>query len=314
MSFATDVKNEISDLRLSKSENIAELSAFIRNNGHISDDTILLYTENMMIAKRVYAIVKNVYGIHSLMTTKQNVAFNKNNVYYIEIKEKIDFILQDLSVYDSAGNFLDNPKDYIVGSEEEMKAYIRGAFLSKGSINDPKTSQYHLEFLFDKKYESVFVQRLLNHFGLNSKILLRDTKYMVYLKEAEKISDFLKLIKAVKSVLYYEDVRVLREQKNITNRLNNCEQANTEKIIATCNNQLKDIELIEEELGLDILDDKIRLLAEYRKKYPESSLVELSEIISLETQTPITKSGLNHRFRKIKEIADRVRKKKEEGR
>ena len=314
MSFATDVKNEISDLRLSKSENIAELSAFIRNNGHISDDTILLYTENMMIAKRVYAIVKNVYGIHSIMTTKQNVAFNKNNVYYIEIKEKIDFILQDLSVYDSAGNFLDNPKDYIIDSEEEMKAYIRGAFLSKGSINDPKTSQYHLEFLFDKKYESVFVQRLLNHFGLNSKILLRDTKYMVYLKEAEKISDFLKLIKAVKSVLYYEDARVLREQKNITNRLNNCEQANTEKIIATCNNQLKDIELIEEELGLDILDDKIRVLAEYRKKYPESSLVELSEIISLETQTPITKSGLNHRFRKIKEIADRVRKKKEEGR
>lgn len=311
MSFATEVKNEISDLRLSKSENIAELSAFIRNNGHISEDKILLYTENMMIAKRVYAIVKNVYGIHCNMITKQNVAFNKNNVYYIEIKEKIDFILQDLSVHDSEGNFLDSPKEYIVDSEEEMKAYIRGAFLSKGSINDPKTSQYHLEFLFDKKYESVFVQRLLNNFSLNSKILLRDTKYMVYLKEAEKISDFLKLIKAVKSVLYYEDVRVLREQKNITNRLNNCEQANTEKIIATCNNQLKDIEIIEEELGLDILDDKIKLLAEYRKKYPESSLVELSEIISLETQTPITKSGLNHRFRKIKEIADRVRKKKE---
>ena len=311
MSFATEVKNEISDLRLSKSENIAELSAFIRNNGHISKDKILLYTENMMIAKRVYAIVKNVYAIHCNMITRQNVAFNKNNVYYIEIKEKIDFILQDLSVYDSEGNFLDNPKEYIVDSEEEMKAYIRGAFLSKGSINDPKTSQYHLEFLFDKKYESVFVQRLLNNFGLNSKILLRDTKYMVYLKEAEKISDFLKLIKAVKSVLYYEDVRVLREQKNITNRLNNCEQANTEKIIATCNNQLKDIEVIEKELGLDILDDKIKLLAEYRKKYPESSLVELSEIISLETQTPITKSGLNHRFRKIKEIADRVRKKKE---
>ncbi|MBQ7104761.1 MAG: DNA-binding protein WhiA [Bacilli bacterium] len=311
MSFATDVKNEISDLRLSKSENIAELSAFIRNNGHISKDSILLYTENMMIAKRVYAIVKNIYGIHSLMTTKQNVAFNKNNVYYIEIKEKIDFILKDLSVNDEKGNLLDSPKDYIVDSEEEMKAYIRGAFLSKGSINDPKTSQYHLEFLFDKKYESVFVQRLLNNFGLNSKILLRDTKYMVYLKEAEKIADFLKLIKAYKSVLYYEDVRVLREQKNITNRLNNCEQANTEKVIATCNNQLKDIDDIERIIGLDILDDKVKLVAEYRRKYPESSLVELSEIISLETQTPITKSGLNHRFRKIKEIADRLRKNEE---
>ena len=236
MSFATDVKNEISDLRLSKSENIAELSAFIRNNGHFSNNNILLYTENMMIAKRIYAIVKNIYGIHCHMTTRQNVAFNKNNVYYIEIKEKQDFILKDLSVIDENNKILDSPKEYIIGSEEEMKAYIRGTFLAKGSINDPKTSQYHLEFLFDKKYESVFVQRLLNHFNLNSKIILRDTKYMVYLKEAEKIGDFLKLIRAYKSVLYYEDVRVLREQKNITNRLNNCEQANTEKIIATCNN------------------------------------------------------------------------------
>jgi len=310
MSFATDVKNEISDLRLSKSENIAELSAFIRSNGHISKGLILLYTENMMIAKRIYAIVKSIYGIHCHMTTKQNVAFNKNNVYYIEIKEKTDFILQDLSVYDNNGILLNSPKDYIIDSEEEMKAYIRGAFLAKGSINDPKTSQYHLEFLFDKKYESVFVQRLLNNFGLNSKILLRDTKYMVYLKEAEKIADFLKLIKAYKSVLYYEDVRVLHEQKNITNRLNNCEQANTEKIIATCNNQLKDIEDIESIIGIDILDDKLKLVAEYRKKYPESSLIELSEIITLETDKPITKSGLNHRFRKIKEIAARLREKK----
>ena len=130
---------------------------------------------------------------------------------------------------------------------------------------------------------------------------------MVYLKEAEKIGDFLKLIKAYKSVLYYEDVRVLREQKNITNRLNNCEQANTEKIIATCNNQLKDIEDIENIIGIGILDEKLQLVAEYRKKYPESSLIELSEIMSLETQTPITKSGLNHRFRKIREIAERLR-------
>lgn len=313
MSFATDVKNEISDLRLSKSENIAELSAFIRNNGHISAEVILLYTENMMIAKRIYTIVKNIYGIHCHMTTRQNVAFNKNNVYYIEIKEKIDIILQDLSVNDSEGNFLDTPKEYIIGSEEEMKAYIRGVFLAKGSINDPQTSQYHLEFLIDKKFESVFLQRLLNNFDLNSKILLRDTKYMVYLKEAEKIADFLKLIKAFKSVLYYENVRVLREQKNITNRLNNCEQANTEKVIATCNNQLKDIEDIETIIGIDILDDKLKLVAEYRKKYPESSLLELSEIISLETQTPITKSGLNHRFRKIKEIAEKLRQKKEKG-
>ena len=130
---------------------------------------------------------------------------------------------------------------------------------------------------------------------------------MVYLKESEKIGDFLKLIKAYKSVLYYEDVRVLREQKNITNRLKNCEQANVDKIIATCNNQLKDIEDIENIIGIGILDEKLQQVAEYRKKYPESSLTELSEIMSLETQSSITKSGLNHRFRKIKEIATRLR-------
>ena len=143
MSFATDVKNEISDLRLSKSENIAELSAFIRNNGHISDDTILLYTENMMIAKRIYSIVKSIYGVHSQMTTRQNVAFNKNNVYYIEIKEKQDFILEDLSVIDENKNILSSPKEYIIGSEEEMKAYtLAGESLVLRLMHRPGWMQY----------------------------------------------------------------------------------------------------------------------------------------------------------------------------
>ena len=133
---------------------------------------------------------------------------------------------------------------------------------------------------------------------------------MVYIKEAEKISDFLKIINAFQAVLYYENIRIIKEQKNNTNRLNNCEQANMDKIIETCNNQLKDIELIENEMGLDLLDDRVKEACLYRKKYPETSLTELSNIISLETGTNITKSGLNHRFRKIKEIANRIRNKK----
>ena len=307
MSFATDVKDEISNLTLSSSEYIAELSAFIRNNEHIINGNIVLYTENMYTAKRIYALLKRLYEVHTKMETKQNTTFNKNNIYYMEIDEKVDYILKDLSVIDDNGNYLDSPKEYIIGSDDEIKSYIRGAFLAKGSINDPKTSQYHLEFLFDKKYESVLVQRLLNGFDLNCKILLRDNKYMVYLKDSEKIADFLKLIKAYKSVLYYENIRAYREEKNVINRLNNCEQANTEKIIQTGLNQLKDIEKIEKEVGLDILDKKLLIAAIYRKKYPESSLTELSEIISIETDTTITKSGLNHRFRKIKEIADKIK-------
>ena len=144
---------------------------------------------------------------------------------------------------------------------------------------------------------------------MNSKIIIRDTKYMVYIKEAEKISDFLKIINAFQAVLYYENIRIYKEQKNNTNRLNNCEQANMDKIIETCNNQLKDIDLIEEVMGLDLLDDKAKEACLYRRKYPETSLSELSKIISLETNSNITKSGLNHRFRKIKEIANKLKKK-----
>ena len=131
---------------------------------------------------------------------------------------------------------------------------------------------------------------------------------MIYIKEAEKISDFLKILGATKAVLYFEDVRIYRDQKNKTNRLNNCEQANIDKIIQTADEQLRQIEIIEENDGVTLLDDRVKVALEYRKKYPEASLKELAEIISLETNNSITKSGLNHRLRKIKELAERFEK------
>lgn len=164
-----------------------------------------------------------------------------------------------------------------------------------------------MEFLFDDKFEAVFIQRLLNEFDLNAKILIREKKYMVYIKDSDDISDFLKLIGASQGVMYYENIRALKEQKNITNRLNNCEQANIDKILMSSNEQLKDINLIIEKLGEEFLDSKLLEAAKYRCKYPEASLLELSEIMSIETDRPITKSGLNHRFRKIKEIASKLR-------
>ena len=130
---------------------------------------------------------------------------------------------------------------------------------------------------------------------------------MVYVKEAEKIGDFLRMINAIRALLYFEDIRIYRDHKNMTNRLNNCEQANVDKIIETANNQVKDIELIESIGGMDLLDDKTKVAAIYRMKYKEASLLELSEIISLETKTPITKSGLHHRFTKIKDLANKIR-------
>ena len=182
-------------------------------------------------------------------------------------------------------------------------------FLSQGSINDPKTSRYHMEILIDKPKEAIFVQKLLNIFDLNAKILNRDKGYMIYIKEAEKISDFIKIIGATKAVLYFEDIRIYHDKKNRTNRLNNCEQANIDKVVNAAIVQLKNIKELEDNLALELLDDKTKEALYYRKKYPEASLKELSEIISVETGNKITKSGLNHRFRKINELANKLKNK-----
>ena len=195
----------------------------------------------------------------------------------------------------------------MVESEDEKRAYLKGVFLVTGSINDPKTSMYHLEFKIDYLEEAKYISSLLNEFYLNSKVINRDKGYMVYIKEAEKIGDFLRIIGASLAVMYFEDIRIYRDHKNMTNRLNNCEQANFEKSMLTSTKQVNDIKLIEEAIGLEAMDAKIEEAARYRLKYPESSLEELSAIMSLETNHAITKSGLNHRFRKIKEIAERIR-------
>ena len=134
---------------------------------------------------------------------------------------------------------------------------------------------------------------------------------MIYIKEAEKISDFIKILGANKAVMYFEDVRIYREQKNKTNRLNNCEQANIDRVVATATEQLEQIQIIEETASVDLLDDKAKETLEYRKKYPEASLKELAEIISFETEKNLSKSGLNHRLRKIKELAEQLKKHQE---
>lgn len=307
MSFTTTIKEEISRIDNTRSESISELSGFLRNNGSCTDTTIDLLTENATVAKRIYKLIKDIYDVTCEIENRKSVNFSKNNLYLIMINDKVDFILKDLSVIDDYGNILEESSNYILGSEEEIRAYLRGAFLSKGSINDPKTARYHLEFLIEEKKEANIISKLLNEFDLNSKVLSREKGYMVYIKEAEKIGDFLRIIQASQAVLYYEDIRIYRDHKNMTNRLNNMEQANMDKVVETATKQIEDIEYLKESIGLDLLDDKTKEAIEYRLKYPESSLLELSEIISYETGKPITKSGLNHRFRKIRELVNKMK-------
>lgn len=300
MSFTSTVKNELSKLELEKVEKVSLLSAILKNNSQI-DNKIKISTENSSLARHIFTLIKDLYSITPRITVRKGYNYNKNLMYILELKEKKDIIIKDLSLDKNI------PEEYILDDDSLTRVYLRGVFLSCGSINDPKKSRYHLEFMVNDSEYANFIKEKLNLYYLNSKVIRRDNRFMIYVKEAEKIGDFLRMIGAINALLYFEDIRIYRDHKNMTNRLNNCEQANVDKIIATALEQLKDIELIESIGGLDLLDDKTKVAAIYRKKYKEASLGELSEIISTETDEKITKSGLHHRFSKIKNLAQKIK-------
>lgn len=306
MSFSTEIKNEVCSLKLSRVENISFLSGFVRNNKLENVNKISLVTENPKIIRYLYNLFKEIYGVSPLIEKGKSNNFNKNTYYNLVIDNNANFILKDIMVIDENNKILDKPKSYITDTEDLKRAYLRGVFLARGSINDPKKLGYHMEFFIDNKSEASFVSNILNDFYINNKMLARDNNYMVYVKESEKIGDFLRIISANVALLYFEDIRIYRDHKNMTNRLNNCEQANVDKIVSSAQNQLNDIKKLEDVIGFDLLDEKLQEVIVYRKKYPDVSLNDLSIIMTEETGKTITKSGLNHRFRKIQEMAKKL--------
>ena len=303
MTFSSKIKKEVSTVECTRAEYLSELSGIIRTNAEIKIYNIKIQTENKFVANRVFGLFKILYDINLNITLRKNYNFKKNEIYVLELKKDTLKILRDLGIVNEKNQLLRIPSSSLLSDEELTRAYLRGVFMVSGSLNDPKTSRYHLEFLINDTMYAKFLNELLNNNNLNSKILHRKKGYMIYIKEAEKISDFLRLIRAYNGVMYYEEIRVYREKINMTNRLNNCEQANVEKMVATSNKLINDIKLLIEKNMFDLLDDKVKESAIYREKYPETSLLELSKIMSMETGNSITKSCLNHRFRKIKELA-----------
>ena len=299
MSFTSKIKTEISKQKYTKLEQISLLSGITKNE--IIGNTITIQNENQDVANLIFNLFQENYKIIPKITVRKGYNYNKNYIYIIEINNKQE-IIDDLNLNKTI------PNDYIIADDNLIRAYIKGVFLAKGSINDPKTSRYHMEILVDNETYAEYINNILNNYNLNSKILKRENKYMIYIKEAEKIGDFLRLIGTTKALLYYEDIRIYRDHVNMTNRLNNCEQANVDRIIQTATEQVKDIELIKKH-GLELLSEKEQIAAQYRLKYKDASLQELSEIITLETNQTITKPGLHHRFDKIKKLAQKLREK-----
>ncbi len=302
MSFTFEVKDEVSKLNYMEAESISELSAIV-NSFYEFDGKIKIVTENNSVARRIYTLFKEIYHIYPSVAVRKGYNYSKKILYVVEVKSKTDYILKSLGIINKV------PEEFIWADEDLIRAYLRGLFLVSASVNDPKKSRYHLEFNLNNLDYAKFVQKLLNGFNLNSKVLHRDNRYMVYIKEAEKIGDLLRIIGATKAVLYYEDIRIYRDHKNMTNRLNNCEQANVDRAVETASEQVKNIEYLKEKDVFELLSDKEKEAAEYRLKYQDVSLLELSQIISVETGNKITKSGLYHRLNKITNLAKRLKEK-----
>lgn len=308
VSFASETKKELTNLEVKDCCAKAELSALIRMNGSLAFSnrnlTVDVQTENAAIARRIYVLLKKSYNVTVELLVRKKMRLKKNNVYIVRLMEKARFLLEDLKILNEGFTFTHNISEELVKKKCCKRSYLRGAFLAGGSINNPETSSYHLEIFSLYREHNDALCELMNTFGLNSKTLERKKGYINYLKEAEKITEFLSIVGAHSALLRFEDVRIVRDMRNSVNRLVNCETANLNKTIGAAIRQVENIRYIQETVGLEVLPEKLREIARLRVEYQDVTLKELGEMVS---GGQISKSGINHRLRKIDEIADKLR-------
>lgn len=313
MTFSSIVKNEISKINTEdKCCQLAELSALIKMTGTIqihgrNNIGIKLSTENASIARMLFTLIKEIFDVNTRVAVRRNKQLKKNNNYtlYIDTHTGGEEIL-------IATGILTKTKDGIkinyklpvklVKKPCCKKAYLRGVFLGGGSISDPEKT-YHLELVTNNNEYAESIQKLINSYGLNAKVVYRKGNYVVYLKEGEQIVDYLNIIGAHKALLSLENVRIYKEMRNNVNRIVNCETANLSKIVNASMRQINNIEMIKTKIGFDNIPEGLAEIAELRLKYPDASLKELGEMMS----PPIGKSGVNHRLRKLDEIAENMK-------
>ena len=293
MTFTGEVKNEIASSKLNEVENRNLLLGYLYVDGEFIGDRLLLTLENISVARKLFKTFKYSYKMDVKMTIRTQKKFKMKRVFIFEVEDNKHIFKDELSNIDISDN-------------ESMTSFIKGIFLAAGSVSDPKKNNYHLEILLDNEEKSKFVLDILKILNFNFKMIKRDKGYMLYLKSSEEISDFLKLIDTVNALFYFEDIRIYRDHKNMVNRLNNCEQANLEKSLKTGDRQREIITFLKDNDYFSLLDEKTTQVAEYRLKYPEESFQSLSEIMTKEIDKKVTKSYINHHFRKIEEIYNRI--------
>ncbi|MFD1886982.1 DNA-binding protein WhiA [Paenibacillus wenxiniae] len=307
MSFAAQTKKELTMIEADDCCEQAELSALIRMNGsvQVSNKKIILdiSTENAAIARRIYSLIKKHFAVHTELLVRKKMRLKKNNVYIVRIPAGVQEILSQLKIVSEGFMFTPGINKQMVSKTCCKRAYLRGAFMAGGSVNNPEGSSYHLEIASMYEEQCQALVDLANEFDLNARCIERKKGFILYIKEGEKIIEFLSIIGAHQALFKFEDVRIMRDMRNSVNRIVNCETANLNKTIGAAVRQIDNIRLIQRHLGLEQLPDKLREVAEIRLAHPDMNLKEVGEML----KGGVSKSGVNHRLRKIDELAEKVR-------
>ena len=312
MSFTKDVKQEIAHNEFSPCCQRAQLSALIQLCSTLSISnmglTLLIKTENAAVAKYILKLLKDQYDVETTLSVIRKMNLKKNYVYQVRVLEKVQDILEDLGLY-SARGYLEVPLLKIVNKDCCARAYLGGAFMASGNVNAPETTSYHLEIAVNTMEHASYVVRLMERFSFPAKIIQRRKQYVVYIKQAEKIADFLRCTGAVESLMRFEDVRISRDYMNSLARINNIDVANEMKSQAAAVKQIEDIEILRNSKQYTRLDPKLKVVCEARLANPEASLIELCEYLEEADIEVISKSGMRHRLNKIHELAEEVKAK-----
>ncbi|REK74153.1 DNA-binding protein WhiA [Paenibacillus paeoniae] len=307
MSFAAQTKKELTLIESDSCCERAELSALIRMNGSVSLSSrkvvLDISTENAAIARRIYTLIKKHFDVHVELLVRKKMRLKKNNVYIVRMPTQVQEILSELCIVSEGFMFNDGIDRDIVRKPCCKRSYLRGAFLAGGSVNNPEGSSYHLEISSMYEQHCGALVDLANKFDLNARCIERKKGFIFYIKEGEKIIELLNIIGAHQALFKFEDVRIMRDMRNSVNRIVNCETANLNKTIGAAVRQIENIKLLQREIGLESLPEKLREVAEIRLQHPDLNLTEVGEML----RGKVSKSGVNHRLRKIDDLAEKIR-------
>lgn len=314
MSFSSTIKEELArHAGEARHCRIAELAAIINLCGTVEKDasgafSIQVHTENGAVARKYFTLLKKTFNMKVEVSTRKSEQLKRHNVYTMQTGEAEDAerVLKATRLLED-GKFKHRIHPLIVQATCCKRAYIRGAFLASGSMSDPEKT-YHLEFVDHDASHCRKLQALLAEFDIDARIVLRKKYHVLYLKEGRSIVDLLNVMEAHVALMELENLRILKEMRNNVNRIVNCETANLNKTVSAAVRQIHDIEYIQETVGLDTLPEQLEAIAAARLENQDASLKELGQML----YPPIGKSGVNHRLRKLCEIADSIRKQRED--